>query len=300
MYPMHPDPSKRGRGSIPLAVIDENGEPLKRDIPEVVQIARTLPSDPIIQLNHARNSSSGMFDMAGFDPEVGPAAVTDDRFTLDFDAIEIINRYDDTCRLFADWSGLLNAGFRITGLGNSDTHGLEGEAGLPRNFLRIDKSVAEVAPDDVRRAIRGGQVTVGSHAFIDFSDGKIPGDVVSAAPGATVEFGVRVQTPPWAQADRLIAVVNGEVARVVERGAGATDYLDFDEAVALEIAQDSWVVFFAYGAVPASSAGTGKPVIAFTNPVFVDTDGDLDGDGLAFEAPGVKSLSLDAVNALCE
>lgn len=300
MYPMEQDKSARGNGSIQLAVRDESGEQVKRLIPEVVAIARELPNDPVLQLNHARNSSSGMLEQVGFDPEIGPDAVEDDRFTIDFDAMEIINRYRDTCKLLADWSGLLNAGVRLTGLGNSDTHGLSGETGLPRNFLRVDKSVTELQPDDVRQAIRKGRVTVGSHAFIDFSDGKLPGDLLSVAPGEAVDFGVRVQTPNWAKVDKLVAVVNGEVLEVLDRPAEASEHLDFDETISLSVDQDSWVVFVAYGGAPDPIIGSNKRVMAFTNPVFIDTDGDQDGDGDAFEAPGIKPLALDELSVLCE
>src|SRR5690554_6793080 len=134
-----------------------------------------------------------MLNQVGFDPELGPEAVDDARFTTDFDVIEVVNRYDDTCQLLADWSGLLNYGVRLTGVGNSDTHNLSGESGLPRNFLRIDKAPKDVTRDDLRTAMRSGRVTVGSHAFIDFSDGKLPGDLLEINAGESVDFGVRVQ-----------------------------------------------------------------------------------------------------------
>jgi hypothetical protein len=293
MYPMDYKPDERGRGTLPLAVIDTNGEPLKRSIPELVSMARDLPADPVVQLNHSRRSTSGMLELVGFDPETGPDAVNDDRFTTDFDTMEIINRFDNACRLFGDWSGFLNAGHLLTGLGNSDTHGLSGESGLPRNFLHIDKTPGQVEADDVRQALRSGRVTVGAHAFIDFFDDKLPGDTLSVSSGDTVDFGVRVQTPAWAQTDHLIAVVNGQVVDTLARDAGATEHLDFEQTVSMTFDRDSWVVFFAHGPAPSGDVRSGKPAIAFTNPIFVEVDGDN------WDAPGVGALSLDAVNQLC-
>lgn len=295
MYPLERDVNKRGNGSIQLAYLDDEGNQSRRLIPEVLQIARALPSDPVLQLNHARNSSSGMFEQVGFDPELGPDAVDDARFSTDFDVIEIINRYDDTCELLADWSGLLNAGIRLTGLGNSDTHDLSGESGLPRNFLRIDKAPRDVTEEDLRAVLRAGQVTVGSHAFIDFSDGKLPGDLIEVVPGEAVEFNVRVRTPAWAQADHLFALVNGEVVAVRERAASAGEYVDFDEAISLTFSQDSWVVFFSFGQRPSAPFTTSKRVIAFTNPIFVDTDANA-----RFDAPGPRPLALSAIDPLCD
>lgn len=295
MYPMDQDVTQRGNGSIPLAELDDEGNEVRRLIPGVVAIARTLPSDPVLQLNHARNSSSGMLNQVGFDPELGPEAVDDARFTTDFDVIEVVNRYDDTCQLLADWSGLLNYGVRLTGVGNSDTHDLSGESGLPRNFLRIDKAPKDVTRDDLRTAMRSGRVTVGSHAFIDFSDGKLPGDLLEVNAGEPVDFGVRVQTPAWAQSNHLFAIVNGEVVEVMQRGQGATEHLDFAETVSLTFSEDSWVVFFSYGGSPSGPVHSGKPVIAFTNPVFVDTD----GNGV-FDAPGLRALELSPIAPLCD
>ncbi|MFW6057440.1 MAG: CehA/McbA family metallohydrolase [Persicimonas sp.] len=299
LYPMDHDREEPGNGTIRLAYLDDDDELQRRRIPEVVQMARDLPSDPVTQLNHSRRSTSGMLELVDFDPEVGPDAVDDHRFTLDFDTMEITNRFGDTCRLFADWSGLLNAGYRFTGLGNSDTHRLSGESGLPRNFLRIDKSVEEVDAADLRSALRSGQVSVGAHAFIDFADATVPGDVIETQAGEDVDLRVRVQTPDWAQADRLLVVVNGEVVDELARPDGATDVLDFDQTVSINVDEDAWVVFFADGPQPDATIGSSKPVLAFTNPVFIDVDGDTDGDGQQWEAPGVRSLSLEAVDQFC-
>jgi hypothetical protein len=299
LYPMEYKADERGRGTVPLAVVDNAGEPTKRYIPELVDIARGLASDPIVQLNHSRRSSSGMLELVGFDPEVGPDSVDDFRFTTDFDTMEIINRFDNTCRLFADWSGFLNTGHRFTGLGNSDTHGLSGESGLPRNYLHIDKAPGEVTHADVRGAMRTGKVSVGAHTFIDFADDKLPGDTLTIDSGQSLDFPVRVHTPNWAQADHLIAVVNGEVVETFDRSSQAGEHLDFDQTVSITFDDDSWVVFFTYGASPSGEVSSSKPVVGFTNPIYVDVDGDADGDGADWEAPGARALSLEAVNQFC-
>jgi hypothetical protein len=300
LYPMDYVSDERGRGTLPLAVIDDEGEPQKRSIPDLIALARQLTSDPVVQLNHSRRSTSGLLELVGFDPELGPDAVDDDRFTTDFDTMEIINRFNNACRLFADWSGFLNAGYTFTGLGNSDTHDVSGESGLPRNFLHIDKTPGEVTADDVRQALRSGRVTVGAHAFMDFADGKLPGDVISTNANQGVDFGVRVQTPDWAQATHLITVVNGQAVDLVERdGTTATDHLDFEQTINRSFAQDSWIVFFAYGPNPSGDMSSGKPVVAFTNPIFIDVDGDSDDDGDDWEAPGTIPLTLDSVDEFC-
>ncbi len=142
-------------------------------------------------------------------------------------------------------------------------------------------------------------MTVGAHAFIDFGDGKLPGDTLTTTAGSSLDFQVRVQTPDWSQADKLIAVVNGEVVDIFDRPGDATEHLDFDQSVSMVFDEDAWVVFFAYGASPSGEVRSGKPVVAFTNPIYVDVDGDADSDGQDWEAPGARALSLGAVNQFC-
>jgi hypothetical protein len=299
MYPMPYDPNRRGRGTIELARMVD-GDVLFRRFPDVIAVARGLDTDPIVQLNHPR-SNAALFQHVRFDPELGPEAVEHPDFTVDFDAMEIVNRPRDTCQLMVDWSGLLNAGKMITGMGNSDSHSLNGRAGVPRTYLRIDAGPGEITPAHVREAIRNQRASVGAHAFIDFSDAMVPGDLIESQRSTTVTFRPRVQTPDWAEATRLFVIVNGHIVESFERSADAGARLDFEETVELTFEQDSWVVFFASGPQPSGDVRIGVPVIAFTNPVFVDVDGDANGDGRAWEAPGVGPLNLDALfPGLCD
>lgn len=288
LYPLEYQHDKRGRGSIPLAY-REDGEVKLRRMPEIVAIARQLPSDPIVQMNHARNSS-GMLNHVGFDPEVGPDAVDHEDFTIDIDVIEVINRYPDICQIAADWSGLLNAGYRITGLGNSDSHHPNGDAGAPRNFIRVDALPGEITGDMARSALRSGQVSVSSEAFIDFTDGTLPGDEVQVDGEGKATFNVRVQTPDWSRADKLFVIVNGRIVQEIDGDSALEDWVDFEETIEVEVEEDSWVVFWASGPRTTSLMAKQKEVIAFTNPVYLKTSG---GD---WQAPGVGPLDLGALD----
>lgn len=288
LYPAPFDATLRGRGSISLAHRLENGDVEIRRMPEIIEIARTWHTDPIVQMNHPRNNS-GMFNHVNFDPELGPDAVTNADFTYDIDTIEVINRYNHICMVLADWSGLLNYGKRVTGLGNSDSHNANGEAGVPRNFFRTDREPGDLDADLVRDALRNQRVTVASHAYINFGDEMLPGDDIQVTDGAA-RFHVQVQTPDWSSVDLLFVIVNGEVLRRIERTADAGARYDFDEVIDLEITEDSWVVFWADGTQPTAPVPHRKKVVAFTNPVFVAT---TDGP---WQAPGVRPLALDSIN----
>lgn len=284
IYPMPYDPSRRGNGAITLAYID-GADTKYRPIPEVFAAARQMSTNPVIQLNHPRGGTS-LFDTTGFDPtRDDPRTYTNTDWSTDFDTMEVINRFSSTCETFADFAQFLNVGLKKTGLGNADTHTLDGNpAGTPRNYLPIAAQPGQIDGMTVRDMLKAGRVTVGAHAFLDFTDGKLPGDTVV---GANQTFGVRVQTPSYSQATRLHVVVNGEVVESLDRSG--TNGNDFDETIHLAVTKDSWVVFFAMG--PRANAWEyGDPTLAFSNPIFID----IAGDG--WQEPGMSTLSLNALN----
>jgi hypothetical protein len=284
VYPMEFDADERGNGGIPLAYMD--AEEIKiRSIPDVFAAARALPTEPVVQLNHPRGGTS-FFDSTDFDPNVDdPRNYSHAIWSTDFDTLEVINTFWATCATFADLSQFLNVGLKKTGLGNSDSHDLRGNpAGVPRNYLAIDAAAGQVSGVSVRDALKAGRVTVGANAFIDFTDSMLPGDTVT---GAVQTFRVRVQTPSYSEATRLHVVVNGKVVQSLDR-TGANGH-DFDETLELAFEDDSWVIFFAVG--PRGTAWEyGDTTLAFTNAVFVDVDGD------GWQAPGMQSLELQALN----
>ncbi len=297
LYPMTFQRDKRGRGTVPLAVLTD-GEPTRRLIPEVVDIARTLSSDPVVQLNHARRDSSGMLELVNFEPELGPDAVVDSRFFSTFDTMEIVNRFENTCRLFGDWSGFLNYGLTPTGLANSDEHGLSGSTGVPRNYLMIDKEPSAVTAEDARVALRDGRVVSGANGFISIDEAN-PGDLISTN-GDPVDLTVTVQTPSWASATNLVVVANGEELDAVTATDDPSALEDFNETFTLTVTEDSWVVFFAFGPEPSGPVSSRAETVLFTNPVYIDIDGDADSDGNAFEAPGLRTINLPTVDLFCQ
>ncbi|MBA2663329.1 MAG: CehA/McbA family metallohydrolase [Bradymonadaceae bacterium] len=295
IYPMPYQPHLRGRGSIELARLVD-GVQVNRRIPEILALARELEHRPIVQLNHARNGS-GMFNTTRFNPENDALSFTHRDFSLNFDAMEIINRFSDTCQLMRDWSGLLNVGHIVAGLGNSDSHAINARSGVPRNYLRMDDSApGQISEQAMRDTLLDGRLTVGSLSFIDFGDAMLPGDLLTAEANTPVSFHVRVQTPNWSRATHLFVIVNGSIVRTLEREAEADPRFDFDAHIELELSEDSWVIFFAYGPEPSGDVPYNVPVLAFTNPVFVDVDGDADSDGNPWEPPGARPIELSALD----
>ncbi len=219
--------------------------------------------------------------------EGGPTA-------LDFDALEVVNRMglSKYREVRLDWFALLNQGFRLTGVGNSDSHALAVElVGMPRNLIH-----AEPGPDGepdlpaLVRAVRQGRVSVTTGPIVDLE--LVSGDL-RAGLGETItpvegrlRAVVTVRAPPWVPVHELRIVQDGRVVHRVDLG-GTTqddgDALEVVETVELAVDHDGWLLAEAGWPEAAddtlvggtySVVAPGYVPFAFTNPVWVDADGD--------------------------
>lgn len=284
VYPMPYDRTAPGRGTIPLAEITGR-DPRRFTLPELIAYARALPTDPVVQINHPRDSS-GLFDLVDFDPEVDPSEVDHAWFTTDFDAMELTN--GDTCQQFHDLSGLWNAGVEPTPIASSDSHGLWTQVGTERTYLHAPGvEPADVTAEMVRDIVKAGRVSIATTTLVDFTDGKLPGDTVTVT-GDTVEFGIRVQSADWVESTELHVIVNGERREVIAL-TPVDDVLDFNGTVSVTVTEDSWVMFMASGAARGDFRPFTTRPFGVTAPVRLDVGGD------GYTAPGVRPLDLDDV-----
>lgn len=258
---------------------------LQRDfvsVSEMVRQARSANDRPaIVQVNHPRLSiNNGYFSAIGFDRNQLQNAA--EVFSLDFDTLEvwngreiIYNGFDNLPGLLQDWYALLNAGKRVTATGDSDTHGLLASIfGYPRNCLQVPRMAnGGVAAEDVVRALQKGNSVVTSGPWIEVSlAGQGPGEFVQLQ--TEYVLNVAVRAPNWAPVDRLVVVVNGEVA-----ATEMINSLPHKSNIALHLTRDSWVVVLAGGSQGAlgpiaPETALPMPSMAFTNPIFIDFDGD--------------------------
>ncbi|MCB9528702.1 MAG: CehA/McbA family metallohydrolase [Myxococcales bacterium] len=289
-YGLPYDPYAGAGGAVPIP-INDGGRWRIRTVPELIAEARRRGAR-IIQINHGREDA-GYFNHTGFDPETPIAELREDRFTADFDSMEINNRSSDFCRLLGDWMGLLNQGLRPTAVGNSDTHDTGTAPGYPRNYLpTLAADPVDITADEIVAAITAGDVTVGGGAVIDFPDGLRPGAELQHD-ADTFTARVRVRTPPYAAVDRLLVFVNGRV--VIDRPieSDVTDITDLDAAIDVPVPQDAHVVFLALGDESLAHVRPGRQVFALANPIWIDRD----GGGVTPAGPGpVDLLVLPACN----
>ena len=263
-------PDEAGFGGIELPTF-ENGRWRVKRPPELVAAARARGAE-ILQINHARGATSSWFDHMNLVAGDPLELLDEQEFTRDFDTMEVFNDVDAFCALFQDWLGFWNQGWRITGIGNSDTHSEDRAPGYPRNYMPTLADKPEgVEPAEVFDALRAGRVIVGGGLLLDFPGNVGPGDTISASAGS-LDLRLRVRSPSWSRADWIYVLVNGQL--VVERAVDSVDedLVDFDGTVEVPIPRDAWVVVLTTGQ-NLRYVASGRPTFAFSNPIGVDVDG---------------------------
>jgi hypothetical protein len=224
----------------------------------------------------------GYFNRMELDPQTGQAG--SEGFSWDFDTLEVFNGFElqdpnGVQRNLHEWFELLNLGRAYTAVGNSDSHRLVSQwAGYPRTYVKLDDAhPGEIDPAAVARSLLAGHAVVSHGPFVvALVDGAAgPGDRISAE-GHRITVEISVRAPSWVDAERVAIYANGvrvaEKARVGPPRSGVQISWQAD----VELDQDAWVV------VVVTSKETMERVLprtqtwplAFTNPIFVDADGD--------------------------
>lgn len=269
---------------------------------EVMDDLRARRTDSIIQLNHARRDDrfapgadawsdewsgdrGSYFDHMGigrsFDAGepltsdgnrrlIEPDPVTGTR-DIDFDAMEVMNGYSREAEiaLRRDWLSLVSQGVKLTATANSDSHNASQQVGLPRNMVALaDDTLEGFTEASFMEAISGGRLygTTGPLLEVSLDDQGIGGTVSSAS----AELTVKVSAAPWIDVSTLTVSVNGKALRSFPVTAGET------VAFKLGFEKDSFVTVEVAG-----EAGEDYAIVypkfkpyAFTNPIYVDADGD--------------------------
>lgn len=256
---------------------------------QIFHFLRALDPNLVIQINHPRSEGGiGYFDLMKFDAATGNA---DPRWSADFDTIEVWNGFDlarseHTEQVFKDWMAILKRGQRVAATGSSDSHQVRYQlVGYPRTYAEVAQDGSS-EPLAIVRAIKNGSSFITSGPFLEARiDGVGPGGTVTANAGA-VRLEIAVRVPDWMTTERLEVFVNGELAvdrrlrPVRDRSSsrahkkGRVHY--GKQVIELPISVDTFVI------VRVSSAqslehffGRANVLpIAFTNPIFVDADGD--------------------------
>jgi hypothetical protein len=277
-----------------------------RRLRDVLASVRALGGERMVQLNHARgptdaqNSQDFFTHLSVADEPYDPkrlltdapnrALLEADAHTglrdLDFDVMELMNgasmeRYH---RLREDWFSLLRQGVVRTGTANSDSHRMGEVAASPRNYVQVEHDTAAgFDQGELLAALRAGRSygTTGPVLHLDLG-GAGMGERFRGHDGT---LRVRADAAPWVPLSQLRVFVNGELAD--ERALAAGTPVE----VPLHFERDAFVTIEVEGAADATYAALlpGFVPFAFSNPIFVDADGDDHWTPPAPEPPSAPS-----------
>jgi hypothetical protein len=221
------------------------------------------------------------------------------------------------------WMQMLNLGYRIPGVVNTDAHyNFHGSGGL-RNYIKSSTDdPAQIETMEMVRESEAGHIVMTNGPFLEVSaratgaasnprlpagaaerSAAIPGDDL-AAPNGQVELSIRVQCPNWFDINRVQVFLNGRP----EKHANFTrrenpdrfgkEAVRFNTTIPLKVTEDTHIIVAAIGegltlgTIMGPSWGK-QPPTAVSNPIFVDVDGGgfkPNGDRLGVELPLEKSF----------
>ena len=294
---------------------DGGGPVLDNDNP-VAQIERLAlwdgGSSKLVQMNHPNlvqvlgdRDTDGTPD-AGFEPMLGFVDVIEvhpleEIFTPPAADVDPRKRTHTVFR----WLQMLNLGYRIPGVVNTDAHYAFHGSGFLRNYIASPTDdPAEIRIDDMVRASEAGRLVMTSGPFLEVrgqTDGAGeagPGEVLAAADGRLM-LHVRVQCPNWFDVDRVQVFVNGRpepALNFTRREHGelfSREVVRFEHTIPVRLESDAHLVVATIGEASALGQVMGpdhaqKKPIAVANPIFVDVDGDgfqANGDLLGVPLP---------------
>jgi len=309
------------------ALLPRNGMPLDEGIRPRVLYERLRDigdGDIVIQVNHGRGSEpdggASFFHALGtefgrplsYKPsqpmnefpnnlllEKKSSGIRD----IDFDAMELLNgtAYDEYLLLRSDWFSLLNQGFSKAATANSDTHIKAQIGGYPRNYILLQNPDAERATErDIMKQISNQRLfgTTGPLVYFTVNEQALPGDIITPEENE-VTLNVKVLAAPWIPLDQIRIYANGkqQAQYPVDSKSGINR---FDQDIILRLESDAWVTVETSTAndplrIPQPPGGLyniiapGFVPLAFSNPIFVD----IDGNGI-FDPPGIPPSSAAA------
>jgi hypothetical protein len=227
---------------------------------------------------------------------VGPAG-TDTR-AIDFDAMEVMNGTGVGAfqRVREDWCSLLDQGIHKTGTAVSDSHRLVLEnAGYARSFVASSTDdPAAAVEDELTESVRAMRLTGTTGPFVRFSvEDDAGADVglggTAVVTGGRVALKIRVEAAPWIPVEEVrvyrnceliqtLAIQSSKVLGKVLRfnralpisGVDADSYFHVEAGIRLDASGDPVTPSLL---TTVQTIEPGVEPLAFTNPIFVDRDG---------------------------
>ena len=230
--------------------------------------------------------------------------------SLDFDLLEVINGFEladpeALLRNAKSWFSLLQAGLPYVAVGNSDSHHLKKElVGYPRTYVKVPRQPADA--DTLLANLRAGRAFVTTGPIVEARlAGLGPGDRAILEDGHGL-LEIAVRAPRWIDVTSAEIWINGKQRLNLNALKKPTSALRLKHSEKLAFKEDSWLVVVVKGQRPLEPVlpGVNAPSFAFTNPIWIDADGDGALNNLRADAGGADASAdsgaqeLDAANRM--
>ena len=275
-FPLERDLERAGQGAV--LVHGRTAADFFADVRRVAPLA-------IIDVHHPRiDDEIGYFNLTHFD--AGADRSQRPGFSFDFDALEVLNGYQDAERkhvdkVIDDWFALLDHGRLVTATGNSDTHHLDHNiGGYPRNYIAVaDDDPQHLTPEQVAGDVRGHHSFFTTAPFVRVTVGNASyGDLVRVGEGQKrVKAHIEVQAAPWVTVSRVTVYLGGREFKRIAVPA-STDVVRLVGDIDVPLTRDDYLVVRVDGDKPLAPI-VGDLIrfdvrpMALTNPIFFDVDG---------------------------
>jgi hypothetical protein len=283
VYPLPVHPLGWNYNSLPWTLYEDGLFVRQLEYPEIWPKAREMGAQ-IITVAHPL-SYTAWFTYLGFDPpNVIPRldSLPTDKFSNDFDVIELLNQRDPDPSLDAMlnkvlpvWSSMNNQGHFKTAVGASDSHERDTEAGLGRTLIRSSaEQPTQIDLDEIFSSLKQGRALVDGGIFVNIhiADAGV-GDLTTQ----TAPFDVRivVQAADWVPVEQVILVENGVTIETLPLQPYGTNAVRLDTTVTVNPARDSWYAAVATGRIDdrLDPVYRGARPVGMTNAILVDIDG---------------------------
>ncbi len=209
-------------------------------------------------------------------------------------------------RTFA-WLQLLNQGRNMFCVAVSDAHSVFGNGvGSWRTYIPSHTDApGKIDPAEIIRNAKAGRMIVTNGPFleVELEDGTTVGGHTIAS--GSIGVRIKVQCTNWIDVDRVQILVNGRQIPSLNftRANHADKFSDgavkFEQLVEVPLTTDAHIIVAAVGEGSTLETGYGESwqsemhPVAFTNPIFVDHDGNgfrANGDTLGHPLPVGKKL----------
>ncbi len=274
VFPLLQTPDRAGHGAVLVA---------GRNPDALFPLIHSQHPGALLSVHHPRiDNEIGYFNIGGFNSNLDSASRQG--FSMDFDAIEVLNGYQDAerthiDRAIHDWLTLLNFGHIVTATGNSDTHHLTYNiGGYPRNYVRVlDDRPARIDPYEVAASVKAHRSFFTTGPFVRVNvEGVEIGDMLKPRSAQPV-IDIEVSAAPWISVSRVIVYVSGKEYQRFFVPA-ATTPVRFHKQLALTASRDEYIVVRVDGEKPLAPIVGDRfrfdvRPLAVTNPVFLDVNG---------------------------